>query len=112
MIRAAILLALLGACLQDAAKHPTGPGAAIVIGGGGDQPAIVKRLIDLSGGPDARILVMPISTEQQNPGREMSSFSREQGAKNVGIWLPAAKERADDEASLAELRAARGFYFS
>ena len=121
MIRAAIFLALLGACPQDAPKHPPqvrvatggpGPGAAIVIGGGGDQPAIVKRIIELSGGPAARILVMPISTEQENPGQAMAAYFREHGAKNVGIWLPQPRERVDDDFSLSELRDARGFYFS
>jgi cyanophycinase len=109
VIKTAIMLALLGgAVLQDAAK----PGAAIVIGGGGDQPAIVKRIIELSGGADARILVLPISTSStENPGRSMASFFQEHGAKNVGIWIPKSKEEADGEASLAALKAARGFYF-
>jgi cyanophycinase len=108
-MRTAILLALLAGVLpQDRGS----PGAAIVIGGGGDQPAIVKKLIELSGGPDARILVMPISTSQKDPGQAMAAFIREQGAKNVGIWIPKSQEDADTPESLAELKAARGFYFS
>jgi cyanophycinase len=109
VIRTALVLALVAAALpQDARK----PGAAIVIGGGGDQPAIVKRVIELSGGPDARILVLPISTSSKdNPGQPMADYFREHGAKNVAIWIPKSKEEADREESLAELRAARGFYF-
>ena len=93
MIRTALVLVLASAALpQDARK----PGAAIVIGGGGDQPAIVKRVIELSGGPDARILVLPISTSvQENPGQAMAEFFREHGAKNVGIWIPKSREEAD-----------------
>ena len=55
---------------------------------------------------------MPISTEQENPGQAMAAYFREHGAKNVGIWLPKPRERVDDDFSLAELRDARGFYFS
>ena len=86
MIRTALALALVSAALpQDARK----PGAAIVIGGGADQPAIVKRVIELSGGPDARILVLPISTSvKESPGQSMADCFRENGAKNVGIWAP------------------------
>lgn len=109
MIRTALVLVLASAALpQDARK----PGAAIVIGGGSDQPAIVKRVIELSGGPDARILVLPISTSvKESPGQSMADFFREHGAKNVGIWIPKSREEADREESLAELKAARGFYF-
>lgn len=110
MIRIAIFLTFLGALAQDAGKAK--PGAAIVIGGGGDQPAIVKRFIELSGGADARLLVLPISTSvKDDPGREMAKFIREQGATNVGVWIPKSQQDADAEASLSELRAARGFYF-
>jgi cyanophycinase len=101
------MIALLCGAVQDAA----GPAPAIVIGGGGDRPAIVGRFIELSGGPDARILVMPISTAQENPGVEMAAYIRAQGAKDVGIWLP-PKDEIDSPASLEALRAARGLYFS
>jgi cyanophycinase len=107
VLRAIAVLALLLAGRQDA----RGPAPAIVIGGGGDQPAIVRRFIELSGGPAARILVMPISTAQKDPGAGMAELLRKHGAMNVGIWLP-AKDAVDGDAPLAALREARGLYFS
>jgi cyanophycinase len=109
--RLAALLALLAASAQDAAK-PAAPGAAIVIGGGGDQPAIVRKFIELSGGPAARLLVLPISTSvTENPGQAMAALLRQHGAKDVGVWIPKSREEADTAESLAALRAARGLYF-
>lgn len=111
MVRIPTLLAILGALLQDASR-PAGPGAAIVIGGGGDQPAIIRRFIELSGGPGARILVLPLSTSVKgDPGRAMADFLRAEGAKDVGIWLPMSPADADSAESLASLRAAAGLYF-
>jgi cyanophycinase len=42
----------------------------------------------------------------------MAAYIREHGATDVGIWLPKSQAEADADASLAELRAARGLYFS
>lgn len=87
-------------------------GPVVVIGGGGDVPDIVRKFIQLSGGSDARILVLPISTQQENPGQAMAAFFRENGGTDVGIWLPGKPADIDSEASLSALREARGLYFS
>jgi cyanophycinase len=108
MNRSSLALVLLTSLL---AAQESRPSPAIVIGGGADQPAIIKKFIDLSGGADAKILVVPISTVQANPGQAMAEFIREGGGKNVGVWIP-TRSSIDSDESLNELRSARGLYFT
>jgi cyanophycinase len=94
-----------------AASPAPAPGAAIVIGGGGDQPLILRKFIELAGGADAQLVVLPISTAQPNPGQAMAALLREHGARNVKVWIGLTPDAVDSEASLAELGTARGLYF-
>ena len=52
MIRTLALTLLLGVSLA-ASEHGPDKGTLVIVGGNMQDPAIVKRFIDLAGGPDA-----------------------------------------------------------
>lgn len=107
-----VALMILAARGGDAAAPRAAPaGVVVAIGGGGDVPEIVRRFVALAGGPDARILVAPLSTGAERPGEAMAQFFRDQGARDVAIWNPADAAEADRPERLAEIAAARGVYF-
>ncbi|HYC78822.1 MAG TPA: cyanophycinase [Planctomycetota bacterium] len=94
---------------RGAASSTAGP--VVAIGGGGDRADIYRRFLELAGGPDAKILVLPLSTGAEKPGEGAAAFFREQGARDVAIWNPADAAEADLPERLAQLDGARGFYF-
>ncbi len=108
VVAAALVLAIARA---QESRPTTVPGPVVAIGGGKDVPAIVKKFVDLSGGADARILVLAINTSREHPGEGMVGVFRDNGAKNLGIWAP-SRETVDTDSSLDALRAARGLYIS
>ena len=88
-------------------------GALIIAGGGGLPDSIVRRFIELAGGPEAPIVCIPC-TEREELRREPSAVGllRAHGARAV-TWIHTKdRERADtDETLLGPLRAARGLWF-
>jgi cyanophycinase len=87
-------------------------GSLVIVGGGGMPPEVTKKFIDLAGGPDALIVVLPTANPDPLPMRlgEGSLFQRA-GAKNIKV-LPARK-LADVEAAanLEILQQAKGIWF-
>ena len=94
-------------------KEPTTPevpkGALVIVGGGGMPADVTKKFIDLAGGPDARIVVLPTA----NPGAsgDEGGFFKKAGAKNV-VSLPAVKrEEVEDPNNLETLKKADAIWF-
>jgi cyanophycinase len=91
-------------------------GSLVIVGGGGMPEDVTKKFIELAGGPDALIVVLPIASEppargaQTNAGGEGRIFER-YGAKNVKS-LP-ARTRAEVESPefAAALKEAKGVWF-
>jgi cyanophycinase len=88
-------------------------GALVISGGAERTPHIIKRFIELAGGPDAPILVVPTSGDADEydefyPGLE--EF-REAGAKNLAVLHTRDRAVADSEAFVKPLRTARGVWF-
>ena len=93
-------------------KEPVTPevskGSLVIVGGGGMPADVTKKFIDLAGGPDALIVVLP--TANPTPSDE-SGFFRKAGAKNV-VSLPAVKlEEVEDPKNLDVLRKADAIWF-
>ncbi|HVS34746.1 MAG TPA: Type 1 glutamine amidotransferase-like domain-containing protein [Gemmataceae bacterium] len=83
-------------------------GSLVIVGGGGMPTDVTKKFIELAGGPDALIVVLP--TASPAPSDE-SGFFRKAGAKNV-VSLPAAKlEEVEDPKTLDVLRKADAIWF-
>ncbi len=94
-------------------KEPTTPevpkGALVIVGGGGMPADVTKKFIDLAGGPDARIVVLPTAS----PGAtgDEGGFFKKAGAKNV-VALPAVTlEEVEDPKNLEILKKADAIWF-
>jgi cyanophycinase len=116
----AIAFALaLGNAGETASTHlgaqEVGPanGSLVVVGGAMRDPGIVRRFIDLAGGPDAPIVVIPTAGgaaeyDQFYPG--LRQF-RAAGATNLTVIHTNDRAEADSEAFVAPIREAGGVWF-
>ena len=59
MRRSVLTLVLLLGVSLSAYEHGPEKGTLVIVGGNMQDPAIVKRFIDLAGGPDAPIVIIP-----------------------------------------------------
>lgn len=101
--------------LSVAAAQTAGPvrGSLVVIGGGNLGPQIVKRFIDLAGGPSSPIVVIPTAGEADTYGQNWggAAFLRTAGCTDVTVIHTRDREVADSEAFVEPIRRARGVYF-
>ena len=84
-------------------------GSLVIVGGGGMPADVTKKFIELAGGPDAHIVVLPTA----NPGAtgDEGGFFKKAGAKNV-VSLPAVKlEEIEDPKNLEVLKKADAIWF-
>ncbi len=117
MIGAAVRLfaALLTAAAAPVAAQQVGPanGALVLVGGNLQDPAIVERFLELAGGPEAPIVLIPTaggaaSYDQSWPGAD--AF-RSVGATRLTVLHTTDRDTADTEAFVAPLRRAGGVWF-
>jgi cyanophycinase len=95
-------------------KEPPAPevakGALVIVGGGGMPADVTAKFIELAGGPDAEIVVLPTANPGGNPDAE-AAFLKRAGAKNV-VLLPARTlEEVGDPKTLETLKKAGGVWF-
>lgn len=112
-----LALLLLWTIPVTASAQVVGPvrGALVVSGGGETTSHIIDRFIELAGGPDAPIVVVPTS------GRDDESYDeycpclrrfREAGATNLRVMHTRNRDIANTEAFVEPLRRARGIWFN
>jgi cyanophycinase len=91
--------------------EPEVPKGALVIAGGGGMPAeATKRFIDLAGGPDALIVILP--TANPNPSSDAGvNLLRRGGAKNIKVLPERELKDVEDPKNLEILRQAGGIWF-
>jgi len=110
LVTVATLLVLpAGAAKYD--HSPTvGPakGTLIIQGGGALHPAIVQRFVELAGGPDANVVVIPTASadNQIDPVRLKESFTRNWGMKNVTILHTRSRKEANSSSFVEPLKRA------
>jgi cyanophycinase len=100
---------------QAAGPPQVGPGhgSLVVVGGNMHDPAIYRRFIELAGGPDAPIVMIPTA----GGGEEYDEFYeglipwRENGARNLIVLHTLDRKVADSEAFVAPLKTAHGVFF-
>ena len=114
VVAAALTVGWLTAAAPAAAQE-VGParGALVLVGGAMRDPAIVERFIELAGGPEAPIVVIPTAGGAEHydryyPGLRMF---REAGAVDLTVLHTTDREVAGDPAFSAPLREARGVWF-
>ena len=99
----------------SAAVHGPDKGTLVIVGGNMQDPAIVKRFIDLAGGPDAPLVIIPTAGEADDDYDNYWSGLkqwRENGAKNLTVIHTRDRKVADSEEFVKPIRAARGVFFS
>lgn len=107
----------LAALLVPSGLHAqtTGParGALVIVGGNMQDPAIVERFLDLAGGKDAPIVVIPTA----DGGTSYDPFwpglrpFKDAGATRLTILHTNDRAEADSEAFVRPIREARGVWF-
>ena len=63
----------------------TSPGPLIIVGGGGTTDAIRARTLELVGGADARIVVVPFASRRDNAGHPTMAMWRKDGVREVSM---------------------------
>jgi cyanophycinase len=97
-----------------AGEHGPDKGTLVIVGGAMQDPAIVKRFIDLAGGPEAPIVIIPTAGEADDEYHEYWSGLRqwrENGAKHLTVLHTRDRKVADSEAFVKPIREARGVFF-
>jgi cyanophycinase len=85
-------------------------GSLIIIGGGGVTRDVTRKFIELAGGPEATIVVLPIAGP--DPTKETESRRlKEAGAKNVVVLTATDRKEIDSPDYLRVLAKAGGIYF-
>ena len=108
------LVVLAGVSLSAATEHGPDKGTLVIVGGNMQDPAIVKRFIDLAGGPDAPIVIIPTASEDdEHYDNYWSGLKqwRENGATNLTVLHTRDRKVADSEAFVKPIKTARGVFF-
>src|SRR5262249_58905315 len=120
MISARVPLILLTAALVmrmapllQAAEVGPAKGALIVVGGNMQDERIVKRFIELAGGPDAPIVVIPTAGGAENYDQYWQGLRqfKNAGAKNLTVLHTYDPAVADTEMFVEPLTHATGVFF-
>ena len=100
--------------LRAADAAPSAPRGHLLLVGGGEKPhAVLARFLELAGGPDAPIAIVPVASGEADTGSYyVELLAKEVGARNVtplDLWK---RDDASDPKIVATLRAARGIWFA
>lgn len=98
---------------------PAGLRGSLVIVGGGEQPdAVNEKFVELAGGKEARIVVIPTASDSANeviadPERaaKLAEFWKAHGAAEVQVLHTRSKEKANEDAFVEPLKKATGVWF-
>lgn len=113
---ALLALPVLGTVPEAARAQEVGPpsGSLVIVGGALSDPAIVERFIDLAGGPDAYIVVIPTAGGADDYDGAFCSclnLLRDNGARNLAVLHTYDPAEADTEVFVRPLRSAQGVWF-
>lgn len=98
---------------QEADVGPTN-GYLIVVGGAMRDPAILNRFIQLAGGPEAPIVIIPTAGVGRTYDKYWSGLQsfREAGIKNLTVLHTRDRAVADSEEFVRPIQNARGVFIS
>ncbi|MDX1928783.1 MAG: cyanophycinase [Pirellulaceae bacterium] len=97
---------------RDRVEHALAGGSLVIGGGGGMPEEVWKRFVELAGGKNARIVILPTAVE--DPKAEPAFEERVlklAGAGQVVTLAQHQRSEVEDEAFLAELDQATGVWF-
>jgi len=89
-------------------------GALVIVGGAMKDPAILERFIELAGGPDAPVVVIPTAGDRDEYDEHWSGMRsfREAGLTRLTLLHTYDRKVADSEEFVESLKEARGVFFS
>ncbi len=116
---ALLMISLLGTSTieaQQAASLPkVGPerGSLVIVGGAMRSAEIYERFIDLAGGPDAHIVLVPTAggAEEYDEFYQGMNAWRDHGARNLTLLHTTDPAEADTDAFVEPLKRAAGVFF-
>lgn len=115
MIRIALRLLTLALLAAPAGAQEVAParGSLVIVGGAMRDTAIVDRFLELAGGPDAPIVVIPTAGGGDAYDRFYGGLEqfRARGASNLTVLHTNDRAEADSEAFVAPIREAAGVFF-
>ena len=84
-----------------------------MVGGGAMGPEIFRRFIELAGGPDAPIVVIPTAQGSASYDQDAASAAgfRRNGAKDVVVIHTTDRAIANSDSFVARIKRARGIWF-
>jgi cyanophycinase-like exopeptidase len=108
-----VLAAICAARSARAAEFGPSKGALVIVGGNMHDPAILKKFIELAGGPDQPIVVVPTAGgapayDQNYSGLKMF---KDAGCTSLTVLHTIDRKVADSEEFVKPLRTARGVFF-
>ncbi|MFQ5651997.1 MAG: cyanophycinase [bacterium] len=111
-----LVISLGLALVRPGSAQEVGParGALVLVGGGMHDKAIIGRFLDLAGGPDVPIVVIPTAGGGEGYDqywRGLRQF-KQAGATNLTVLHTYDRSEADTEAFVRPLRQAHGVWFS
>ena len=103
-------------CSQVLAQGPeVGPanGSLVIVGGAMRDPAIIERFLELAGGKDAPIVMIPTAGGGEEYGPYWSGLIqfKEVGATNLTVLHTTDRVVADSEEFVKPIQKARGVFF-
>jgi cyanophycinase len=111
----AVLCALAALRFAAAAAQEVGPanGALVIVGGGLRDQAIVERFIQLAGGPDAPIVVIPTAGDDEQYDQYWGGLAqlKAAGARNLTVVHTRDRNVANSTSFVVPLKTARGVFF-
>ncbi|HSF18421.1 MAG TPA: cyanophycinase [Vicinamibacteria bacterium] len=89
-------------------------GALVIVGGAMEDEGIARRFIDLAGGPEAPIVVIPTAGEGEEYDQYYSGARRwrELGVENITVLHTRDRNVANSDDFVRPIREARGVWFS
>ncbi len=94
--------------------NPAGIEGSLLIVGGGEIPEVViERLLELAGGEDARLVVIPTASERADAGKPESFIEiwQERGFPSVEILHTRDRKTANSDEFVAPLKSATAIWF-
>lgn len=98
----------------QAAEIGPSKGYLVIVGGSMQDPAIFGRFLELAGGPDAPIVIIPTAGGEEDYDQYWSGLTRYRnaGAKNLTVLHTRDRAVADTEEFVRPIKEARGVFFS
>jgi cyanophycinase len=116
-LRRAALARTAGRFPPETVAAPRVPhGSLVIVGGGRMPPEVTKKFIELAGGPDKKIVIVPTVAGPPERDKLEAGFFTRNGATNVVVLHPAlvpghARSKADDAELVEILKDAGGVWF-